>query len=182
MYGGASLQGTKSFVLCIEVVLFSEATNELSLWEVGVLCSGCPLLRGNKCIITMGSGSPLFRLSSSQRQQMYITMGSGSPLFRSCPLLRGNKCIITWEVGVKLSSSQRQQMYYHYGKWESFVQKLSSSQRQQNLMYYHYGKWESFVVLFSEVTNVLSLWEVGVLCSEVVLFSEDPGSTVQYLQ
>ena len=45
-------------VLCSEVVLFSEATkfNVLSLWEVGVLC--CPLLRGNKCIITMGSGSP----------------------------------------------------------------------------------------------------------------------------
>ena len=28
------------------------------------------------------------------------------------------------------------------------------------------------VVLFSEVTNVLSLWGSGVLCSEVVLFSE----------
>ena len=27
-------------------------------------------------------------------------------------------------------------------------------------MYYHYGKWDQ-VVLFSEVTNVLSLWEVG---------------------
>ena len=28
-------------------------------------------------------------------------------------------------------------------------------------MYYHYGKWEE-VVLFSEVTNVLSLWEVDI--------------------
>ena len=34
----------------VQVVLFSEATNVLSLWEVGVLCLGCPLLRGNKCI------------------------------------------------------------------------------------------------------------------------------------
>ena len=34
-------------------------------------------------------------------------------------------------------------------------------------MYYHYGEVEE-VVLFSEVTNVLSLWEV----EEVVLFSE----------
>ena len=32
-------------------------------------------------------------------------------------------------------------------------------------MYYHYGKWRE-VVLFSEVANVLSLWEV-VLFSEV---------------
>ena len=34
------------------------------------------------------------------------------------------------------------------------------------------------VVLFSEVTNVLSLWEVVVLHSEVVLFSECPLLTV----
>ena len=38
-------------------------------------------------------------------------------------------------------------------------------------MYYHYGKWRQ-AVLFSEVTNVLSLWEVEGLCSEAVLFSE----------
>ena len=44
-----------------EVVLFSEVTNVLSLWEVG---GGCPLLRGDKCTITMGSGR---RFSSSQR-------------------------------------------------------------------------------------------------------------------
>ena len=30
-------------------------------------------------------------------------------------------------------------------------------------MYYHYGKWVS-LVLFLEVTDVLSLWEVGVPC------------------
>ena len=44
-----------------EVVLFSEVTNVLSLWEVE---RGCPLLGGDKCTITMGSGE---RLSSSQR-------------------------------------------------------------------------------------------------------------------
>ena len=47
----------------------------------------------------------------------------------------------------------------------------------------HFVPWRE-VVLFSEVTNVLSLWEVGiwglelVLCSEVVLFSEAPLSEV----
>ena len=45
-------------------------------------------------------------------------------------------------------------------------------------MYYHYGKWipTSEVVLFSEVTNVLSLalWEV----ESFVLFSEGLTSTV----
>ena len=94
-----------------EVVLFSEVTNVLSLWEVGQ------------------------RLSSSQRWQMYYHYGKWG---RGCPLLRGDKCTITmgsgaevvlfsevtnvlslWEVGQRLSSSQRWQMYYHYGKGSS---------------------------------------------------------------
>ena len=45
-------------VPCREVVLFSEVTNLLSLCmgSESSTCRGCPLLRGDKCTITMGSG------------------------------------------------------------------------------------------------------------------------------
>ena len=43
-------------------------------------------------------------------------------------------------------------------------------------MYYHYGKWEE-VVLFSEVTNVLSLWEVGGGCP---LLRRDIGVDISF--
>ena len=47
-------------------------------------------------------------------------------------------------------------MYYHYGKWDPVFR--GCPLLGGNIMYYHYG---SEVVLFLEVTNVLSLWEVG---------------------
>ena len=52
---------TWKWELCLEVVLFSEVTNVLSLHGSG---RGCPLLRGNKCTITTWKWE---RLSSSQR-------------------------------------------------------------------------------------------------------------------
>ena len=91
--------GDGSFGPWREVVLLSEVTNALSLWEVlggggggGVSCPlfrGCPLLGGNKYTITMGSiggpraSRPLFRgckssfvqrLSSSRRFHCLHTM------------------------------------------------------------------------------------------------------------
>ena len=102
-YSGASLQGTifkletsplspvggSPEVLSLHygkgdsLVLSSEVTNVLSRWERGFPCPffrGRPLLRGNKCTITMRKGFPC-------------------PFFRGCPLLIGNKCTITMGKG-----------------------------------------------------------------------------------
>ena len=61
-------------------------------------------------------------------------------------------------------------MYYHYGKWDRGCPLLRGNKCTITM-----GSGTE-VVLFSEVTNVLSLWEMEiwglqlVLCSEVVLF------------
>ena len=94
IYSGASLNlykgqvGDRSFVLCREVVLFSEVTNVLSLWEL-VLCSEVVLFS------EVTNGLSLWEVEST------------CPLFRGCPLLRGDKCTITMGSGINLSFAQR---------------------------------------------------------------------------
>ena len=65
-----------------EVVLFSEVTNILSLWEVD---RGCPLFRGNKCTIAMGSG---FLCLEVVLFSEVITMGRGFQLVLCSEVVR----------------------------------------------------------------------------------------------
>ena len=180
---GTSLQGTswgQEAVLFSEVtnvlslweaVLFSEVTNVLSLWEVAVF-RGCPLLRGNKCTITMGSGEAVLFSEVTNVLSLWEVA-----VFRGCPLLRGNKI-----------------MYYHYGKWGGCP--LLRGNKCTITM--GSGGLCSEAVLFSEVTTAMGsggplfrgcpllrgnkctiTMGSGGLCSEAVLFSGGPLSVLQ---
>ena len=77
---------------------------------------------------------------------MYYHYGKWDPMFRGCPLLGGDKCTIT---------------YYHYGKWDPMFRGCPLLGGDKCTITMGSGIPCSEVVLFLEVTNVLSLWEVG---------------------